>query len=266
MNKESETIKRPDAQIYVLGHKPLSYDYWDNTLYTPLQVGAAFNPQFTRLRDDEGDNIGKWNEVFAESTGMYWAAHNSPDTLLYIGTTQYRRRIEFPEDTDFDALFSKYQIICSEPLSMNISVARQYEICHSKTELAYLKESLCELFPEYRESWDAYIENSGVLFYSTAFIMKRQDFVRYVDFFTKLAFSTLNKMGLKTPNEVREYTAAEIAAGRKPNNDGKFGEKNPVRYQMQIMGFMQERIATLFIRHNFERIMVVPFKKFEGLT
>ena len=255
--------KRTDAQIYILGHKPLEYGYIDNKLYTPLQVGAAYKPQFLPLTDNTGDNIGIWNPVFAESTGLYWIAHNAPETMKYLGNCQYRRRILFDQDTDFDKIFNKCQILVSEPLLLGISLYDQYAHCHTKAEIDTIKSVVADLYPEYMDSWVEHIEKGNLLLYSTAFVMSREHYVQYAQFFTDIAFETLKRMGLNTPEQVREYARKAIDAKIKPNNDGKFGEKDPVSYQMQLAGFWQERLATLFIFHNFNKIVFVPFKKYE---
>ena len=257
--------KSSDAQIYILGHKMVPYGIWDNDLYTPLQVGAEFNPQFTELTDNTGDNIGKWNRVFAESTGLYWIAHNAPESLKYLGNCQYRRRLQFDEHQDFDAIFDKCEIIVSEPLVMNVTVAKQYEICHSKYELDTVKQVVFDLYPEYKESWDKWIENGNALLYSSGFVMRREHYVQYADFFTTVCFETLKRMGFNTPDDVREYTIREIEAGRKRNTNGKGADKGVIEYQQQLGGFWQERLATLFVFHHFKRIAFIPFLKFEGV-
>lgn len=261
------TEKRTDVGIYILGHKPLSYGYWDNSLYTPLQVGACFNPPFLEHRDNTGNNIGDWNGVFAEGTGIYWAAFNCPDSFNYVGTCQYRRRLEFPENFDFDAVFKRYGVIVSEPLILPFSLKKQYEKCHSRTELDIVRDAVHTLYPELDGAWKKYVEDGNLLFYSTSMIMQREHYAEYADFYSNVAFMALNDiMGLWTPKDVMEYTAKEIKEGRKPNNDGKFGEKDPVRYQMQLAGFWQERLASLWIRDKFgDSIAIAPFTKFEGV-
>lgn len=258
-------MKRTDAQIYIFGHKPLEYGYWDNELYTPLQVGAEFHPPFTELRDNQGDNIGIWNPVFAESTGLYWVAHNAPESLKYLGNCQYRRRLQFPADVNFDALFEQCEVIVSEPLAMNVSVAEQYKICHSPNELETVKSVVLDLYPEYKEDWDSFIENGKLLLYSSGFVMRREHYAQYADFFTTICFETLKRMGLKSPADVREYTVKEIEAGRKRNTNGKGADKGVVEYQQQLAGFWQERLSTLFIFHNFKKIAFMKFVKFENI-
>ena len=259
------TNKRTDAQIYILGHKPLEYGYLDNQLYTPLQVGAYYKPQFLPITDAQGDNIGQWNTVFAETTGMYWIAHNAPETLKYVGCCQYRRRILIVDYADFDEIFSKCQIICSEPLHMAISVYQQYCHCHTKAEIDTVKEVIADLYPEYMDSWNKFIENGNDLIYSSGFVMKTEDFKRYIDFYTSIMFETLKRMGLNTPEEVQEYAIREMEAGRKPKSNGNGADKGVIEYQRQIAAFLQERIATLFIFHNFNKIAFIPFTKMENI-
>ena len=258
-------MKRDDIQIYILGHEPIDYGYWDNSLYTPLQVGADFNPPFTDLRDNTGKNIGKWNPVFAEATGIYWAAYNSPDTLKYIGNCQYRRRIEFDENIDFDKLFENVDAICAEPIKLDISVKEQFALIHGKKDIEALKWAVKKLYPEYMDSWEKYIENSKILFYSSGFIMKREDYLRYAEFFSSIIFETLNILGLHSCEDVEKYAADEINAGNKLNQNGQKPKKSIIKYQRQLGGFMQERLSTLFIFHNFKNVALVPYKKYEGV-
>ena len=64
--------KSKEVQIYIIGHKEVDYGYWDNSIYTPLQVGGGMYKQFLPLRDNTGDNIAEWNPIYAENTGIYW--------------------------------------------------------------------------------------------------------------------------------------------------------------------------------------------------
>lgn len=257
--------KRTDAQIFILGHKEVPYGLWDNSLYTPLQVGAAYNPHFLPITDDIGDNIGIWNPVFAESTGLYWISKNADENLRYLGNCQYRRRIGVSENIDFDDLFNKCQIICSAPMTFDVTVLQQYQRCHSMTELDMIKGTVMDLYPQYEGSWKKYIEEGHSLLYSSGFIMRREDYINYADFFTKVCFETLNRMGLHTPDDVAQYTVNEINAGRKPNVNGLGADKDILKYQMQLAGFWQERLSTLYIFHHFDRILFTPFIKMENI-
>lgn len=256
--------KRNDAQIYILGHKPLEYGYWDNSLYTPLQVGAAFNPQFLPVTDNTGDNIGNWNKVFAECSGTYWLWKNVKN-LKYICQCQYRRRIFFEEDTDFDKIFNEYDAICTQPLNMGISVYSQLKHCHSSELAELFEKTVKELYPEMSESFDKYVKKSGVLFYSNSFGLRKEDFGKYAEFMTNVVFEVIRRIGCNDWTEVRKYIDNEMKAGRTRNTNGLGADKGVLDYQQQIGAFLSERLYTLWVRHTFDKILIVPYTKFENV-
>ena len=103
--------KREDIQIYELAYNKVKYGLWDNALYTPLQCCAdRSNTDVCELKDNTGENISSKNFYYCETTGTYWIWKNAPETK-YVGQCQYRRRLEFKEDFDFDTIFDKHKII-----------------------------------------------------------------------------------------------------------------------------------------------------------
>lgn len=264
-NKTCMDQKRDDVQIYILGHKPIDYGVNDNALYSFLQVGNR--EQFTALKDSQGENIAKWNPIFAESTGTYWIAHNAPKTLKYVGQVQYRRRMMFDEGENFDNIFNSYDAICAEPLFMRTSVYNQLAFCHNGKVAAAMEQAVKELYPEMAESFDKYLKNSGILFYSNSFVTRRVDFDRYVEFMSKTIFRAFEILGCKSVEDVQRFVQGEIEAGRTPNTNGMKADKDAFKYQCQLGGFMSERLWTLWVQHSFapERIKIVPWVKFEGV-
>ena len=259
--------KRDDIQIYILAHKEVPYGIWDNSLYTPLQVGAFYNPHFTELTDDTGKNIGDLNPIFAEITGTYWLRYNAPETLKYIGQVQYRRRLQFDENTDFDTIFADCDAICAVPIFLGMSVYEQFCKCHNRKVMENVEQVIKEKYPEMAESFDKYIKHSPIIFYSNSFILKKPDFDTYADFCHNVIIDTFSKLGLDSIKKVQDFIQGEIDAGRTPNNDGFKGYKTPLVYQQQIGGFLSERLWTLWAQHTFgeDRIKLVPYKKYEGV-
>ena len=108
-------MKRTDAQIYVIAHRPVEYEIPDNALMTPVQVGN--NDRFLEHRDtDCPGSIAAMNGFFAENSGIFYAWKTHPDSLKYIGVCQYRRQFAFPEDQDFDELFKDFKVIAATPM------------------------------------------------------------------------------------------------------------------------------------------------------
>ena len=60
-----------------------------DSLYTPIQAGAAIHPPLGLMRDNTGENISAKNGSYCELTVLYWMAHNV-DADWY-GLCHYRR-------------------------------------------------------------------------------------------------------------------------------------------------------------------------------
>ena len=258
---------RKDARIYIVGHKPVEYGIWDNDLYQPIQVGT--NEDFSNVRDNTGDNIACWNELYAENTALYWIWKNRPKDLKYIGICQYRRRLEFDEDFDFDELFESYDVVSCMPLMMFPSVMHQYAYCHSPLDMKLLSFIIEREYPEYLDSFSKFIADGWFLFNSNGFIMRAEDFDRYCEFLFSICDRFREEKGWDTPEIAKEKIDQEIMSGQRRGDDGHVGDerKGGNGYQRQVLGFLSERILTLFICHNFahKRTYCLPYTTFEGV-
>ena len=76
------------TQIFVMTHK--KFNPPKDTVYVPLQVGSALNPDLGYMKDDTGDSISDLNPYYGELTGMYWLWKNYSDVDI-IGICHYRR-------------------------------------------------------------------------------------------------------------------------------------------------------------------------------
>ncbi len=98
-----------DVKIIVATHK--KYQMPEDSLYLPVQVGAAGKDDLTYQRDDSGENISLMNPYYCELTGLYWAWKNLKAD--YIGLAHYRRhftlskRVPKSEEKKFKILLSK---------------------------------------------------------------------------------------------------------------------------------------------------------------
>lgn len=57
-------------KIITAAHKP--YTIPSDSMYLPVQVGAAGKTSIGYQRDDDGDNISSLNPCYCELTGLYW--------------------------------------------------------------------------------------------------------------------------------------------------------------------------------------------------
>ena len=76
--------------IYVITHKQFKYADELSSGYTPMMVGANFNPNPQNyLTDNTGENISDKNKEYCELTGLYWIWKNSRSKN--VGLAHYRR-------------------------------------------------------------------------------------------------------------------------------------------------------------------------------
>lgn len=268
--------KRSDIQIYIAFHKPMDYGIWDNSLYTPVEAGAAFRePIYEQYqRDNTGDNISEWNHIYLENTVVYWVVTHNPlqvelseddqkvvlgSKLKYLGFCQYRRRLEFPEDENFDDIFSQYDLVAVQPLYFP-NVRRQYEFCHSKEDIDLAESIVKRLYPEYSESWDRYINKGTQLLYSNGYIMRHSDFIKWYEWLFSIFAEYRNIKGWDVPEKAYDYLTAQV-------RDGKRNAAKGEQYQAEIFAFLSERLWTLYAFHNYkrEKILFKPFRKYEGV-
>lgn len=258
-NNQDKKMKRKDIQIYEFFHKQIPYGLWDNGLYTPLEVGAALrNPVYEDYaRDNSGDSISDWNSVFAETTGIWWVYRNT-DTP-YVGVCQYRRRLYFPEHYDFESVFADRKVIVPEPLCVD-TVYAQYKAAHNEEDLRRVGLIIEDKFPEYKEDWQKYIVEGKKLYYGNSVIMKREEFNKFCTWLFFILFAFLHLTWLASPADVEEYVKDNMERGVQCKIRG-------LGYQMQLCGFLTERLLTLWIRHNYrqEEIMEIPYTKMENI-
>ena len=245
-----------DTQIYIVGHKPIDYGYWNNQLYTPIQVGFA--DKFTELRDNTGDNIAEWNDLFAELTAHYWIAHNVDD-YKNIGVCQYRRRFEFHEDFDFNAILKEHYAIAPRPLKLGCTVRQQYEACHCKRDLDEVEKIVKDIYPEYADAWDRIINSGNTLFYANSFIMKAEDFKEYVNWITWINFKWIRDWkGIDKHEDAYGIIRKDIADGIRPSTRGE-------KYQVQLATFMAERLLTFWYLKDNKPLYLVDYRKYENV-
>lgn len=253
--------KRKDVQIYELCYKPVSYVFWDNTLYTPLQVGAErTNTSVCETKDNVGVNISFQNDFYSETTGTYWIWKNAPETK-YIGQCQYRRRLQFQENEDFDKIFEKYGIIVNNPIKVGTTLNTHMKTCHPQIDIKLLTEIIRDKYGQYYDFWDKHFMRGNVLYYSTSYVMDRSTFDEYCNFLFGVLGYYVDYYGLSDPVVLRRHVSERLAAAQPTF------VKRDIKYQSLIGGFIQERLASVFIRGKFgdDMIMRKMFVLFEGI-
>lgn len=83
--------KKLSIKIIIATHK--LYQMPKESIYLPLQVGAAGKKELGYAKDNTGENISSKNACFCELTGLYWAWKNLKED--YIGLVHYRRYFSY---------------------------------------------------------------------------------------------------------------------------------------------------------------------------
>lgn len=244
----SKFQKNDKVRIYTLAYKPTPYRLPDGALYTTIHVGAALHNYFFGIPDCTGENISRLNNVYCETTGLYWLLYNRPQTLKYIGCQQYSKILNLKANTDFDKLFQEYNAVAVPFETKNggvpCTVRQQWQKWHPKEVLDLAEEFIKFYHPEYSADWDTYINNGNFLYISSGFVMRVRDFEEYCNlFFDTCAYITV-RLGATNEN-LFETVKAKFDSGEWKN----MFIGRPHDYHCLIYGFLCERMLTMYLRH-----------------
>ncbi len=273
--------KSKDVQIFTLCYAKKDFKFLDNKYVTPLQVGAANGTDVCELKDNTGENISASNFFYIENTGTFWIWRNVHDAK-YKGQMQYRRPlIGIDDDTDFEKIFSEYDVITCEPFHhpdhmkptkeepMVIpasTVEGGYAFSNCMLDLISLEKLVKANFPEYAKDWDKYIKNGEDLYYSSGFIMRAEDYDRYCEFLFNCLSLWIRENKIGDIFDLYIHVARNLGAGKYIRYPDPMNvPKEAIKWQTEIGGFLGERLWTLWLQHNFkpEKIYKLPYKKME---
>lgn len=182
----------------------------------PIQAGAALSTErICRIGDNTGDNISIKNREYCELTVWYWIWKN--DTHKIVGLNHYRRLFQLDYKTIVQ-LLENVDFIVPEPYFFRCSLEREYEIFHHKKDLEILLEILHEKHPD----WDDYVStifHSNRLIPYNMFIASKKISDEYFSWLFPILFELENHLDLTNYNA----------------------------YQKRAMGFLAERLFTLYI-------------------
>lgn len=170
-------------RIMVACHKKT--DVPEDSLYLPVQVGAAGKKAIGFQRDDEGENISAKNDVYCELTGLYWCWKNLETD--YLGLVHYRRYFTMHRHRNgSDALSSvltsrqaeelmeQYDVILPRKRKYYIStVYDHYSSTFSQEQLDETRRVLQSCRPDYVKYWDRVMKARSAYVYNMFIMPKR---------------------------------------------------------------------------------------------
>lgn len=195
-----------------------------------IQVGAALTDQtVSALKDDNGDNISDKNKEYCELTALYWIWKN--DISDFAGLGHYRRHFDLNEEMIERLGNSDIDVILTIPILNFPSVRNIYENDHLIEDWDIMLQVLRELHPDY---YDSALElQEGIYYYAyNMFIARKEIFDEYCAWLFPVLF--------------------ECEKRCKPRDD---------KYQARYIGFLAERLLSIFFIHNWNRWKIVHARK-----
>lgn len=216
-----------DIAVYVMTHGPECTHLEDYCI--PLEIGAACRDKHCGiLRDDTGDNISEKDRMYCELTGLYWMWKNQSHDI--VGLYHYRRTFQIDRNYIKKSL-ETHDIILPHYINLKRSCSKQYISCHIKQDWKIMCDTLKQMYPEYYTSAKK-VFSKKKLIPANMFIANRDIMNRYCNWLFPLLFSIEPKLDLS----------------------------NRSNYQSRVIGFMSERLFTLWVIHNKLRIKHIPIR------
>ncbi len=233
--------------VFVATHKP--YEFPSDDMYIPMQVGCSLaSEDFGYAKDnDTEDNISHKNPYYCELTALYQIWKNEIyKSYDYIGLCHYRRyfsgkKLSFEGKKILDysvakELLKQYDAILPKKRNYIIeTVYSHYCNAHYKQDMDLVYEIIRTKYPEYFTSLKEVL-NSRSLHLFNMFILKRQDFDRYMEWI----FGILSEV------------------------EKQIDIDNYDDYQKRVFGFLSERLFNVWIKKNNLKIKHLNVENIEG--
>lgn len=226
-------------KIYVVTHKPFIPPA--DVMYVPIYAGSGNdNPMGIRGERDE-ENIADLNLWINECTVLYWIWKHTSEP--YVGLNHYRRYFSLTNVSDYEKIIKfseiaedlrKYDMLVA-PLydSYPFSLKMQMEVSVNREafEKGYYKvrSVIEEKYPEYIREFDTYFDGH-YMYPCNMFITNRAILNRYCSWL----FDIL------------------------PDSCADFDIYAYDSYSQRMIGFMAERLLTLWIIHNNISVKEIP--------
>ena len=196
----------------------------------PIQVGAALTGErICEVRDNTGDHISEKNREYCELTALYWIWKNT--SSQYAGLCHYRRHFELNEDLLDPLCKSKVDVAVTVPILNFPSVKEVYRQDHVKQDWEIMMEAIRILQPKYQKAAEEV--EKGIYYYGYNMFFARKEIV---DDYCSWLFPIL------------AYCESHC-------------EKKEDPYQNRYIGFLAERLLTIYLKGHEGKYTVVHVRK-----
>ena len=166
----------------------------------------------------------------------------------YVGFCHNRRYFDF-----LDEIFKDFDCIVAKPLVLKTTVKEQYISVHNLEDLYIVGGIIADKYPQYATMWSNFI-NGKILIPYNMFIMKREDFKKYIKFVTEILNEYIKIVGTDINKRIYDNIEKYIK---------RFSPNNSVEYQYRIGGYLAERLTNLFLMAKFTKMKTYQVIKTE---
>lgn len=199
--------ERSSIQVAIAIHKP--YRVPTDSVYLPLQVGAALHPETDLgfIKDNTGENISELNGSYCELTALYWLWKNSQAD--YKGLVHYRRYFRTADsarahaknrfkriatEADLRKALSGADIVLPRKRNYFIeTVYNHYAHTFDGTHFDVTRALLAEHCPEYVAAWDCLMAGKTAYLYNM-FVMSAEQVDAYCSWLFPLVSELIQRV------------------------------------------------------------------------
>ena len=190
------------------------------------------------------------DKFWSELSSFFYVSDNM-ELKDYVGFCHYRRYFGFGDDIpQIDEVFKDCDVIMCKPLKFKHSVFRQYSIYHNIEDLDIVGNIVKRKAPEYYKAFESFVDGN-IFFFFYMFIMKKADFIEYINFIKKIMYEYLDIIGTDIKKRIEDNKEKYLK---------DFSPNNTVEYQYRIGGYLAERLTNVFVEKHFKKIKTYGIK------
>lgn len=195
---------------------------------------------------EEDSKYTKLNKTMNEFTRIYYVYQSQvlPD---YVGFCSYRRYFDFYDNIpDISQLMNNTDLLINPPLKLreqNRNVLQQYDRCHNIGDYYICRQIIQNVL---NISETELISYEGILYTNNIFIMNSIEFCKFVEYISTVIDQYLKFMHFNTYDDIVNHIK---------NNKILYDKlSSTILYQSRLLGFLVERIGSVYINKHFKRI------------
>ena len=195
--------------------------------YVPIQTGAALSKDtFAKIKDNTGDNISIWNPYFCELTALYWIWKNADSSV--VGLMHYRRKFSL-DTSQINSILESHDVIIPPAYFFRQSLYEEYRVSHIIEDLDLAICYIQRNYPEMASTFERVLSHNRLIPYNML-IAKKGFLSAYCNWLFPILFYIYQTIDLK--------------------------DRTP--YQKRFLGFLAERLFTLFLEYTHLGIYTCP--------